>query len=88
MLTGDKVMEIFSMADDFCKFFDAKKVKYMLKPTGKRKYNRSSTMSKAEVMPLMILFHASGYRSFKHFYLEKVCKHLGHLFPNVVFVIG
>ena len=32
----------------------------------------------------MILFHDFGYRYFKHFYLEKVCKHLRHLFPNVV----
>ena len=73
------------MADDFCKFFDAMTAKYTLKPIGKRKYHRSSTMSKAEVMLIMILFHDSGYRCFKHFYLEKVCKHLRHLFPNVVF---
>ena len=43
------------MADDFCKFFDAMTAKYALKPTGKRKYHRSSTMSKAEVMLIMIL---------------------------------
>ena len=72
------------MADDFCKFFDAMITKYTLKPTGKRKYHRSPTMSKAEVMLIMILFHDSGYRSFKQFYLEKVCKHLRHLFPKVV----
>ena len=76
MITEDKVTEIFCMADDFCKFFDAMKAKYTLKPIGKRKYQRSSTMSKAEVMLIMILFHDSGYRCFKHFYLEKVCKHL------------
>ena len=35
-------------------------------------------------MMIMILFHDSGYCRFKHFYLEKVCKHLRHLFPNVV----
>ena len=84
MITEDKATEIFCMADDFCKFFDAMAAKYALKPVGKRKYHRSSTMSKAEVMLIMILFHDSGYRCFKHFYLEKVCKHLGHLFPNVV----
>ena len=38
--------------------------KYTLKPTGKRKYHRSSTMSKAEVMLIIILFHDSGYRYF------------------------
>ena len=71
MITEDKVTEIFYMADDFCKFFDAMVAKYTLKPTGKRKYHRDSTMSKAEVMLIMILFHDSGYRCFKHFYLEK-----------------
>ena len=71
MITEDKVTEIFCMADDFCKFFDAMVAKYTLKPTGKRKYHRDSTMSKAEVMLIMILFHDSGYHCFKHFYLEK-----------------
>ena len=64
MITGDKVTEIFYMADDFCKFFDAMTAKYTLKPTGKRKYHRNSTMSKAEVMLIIILFHGSGYRCF------------------------
>ena len=64
MITVDKVTEIFCMADDFCNFFDAMTAKYALKPTGKRKYHRNSTMSKAEVMLIIILFHDSGYRCF------------------------
>ncbi len=64
MITKDKVTEIFCMADDFCKFFDTITTKYTLKPTGKRKYHRNSTMSKAEVMLIMIPFHGSGYRCF------------------------
>ncbi len=35
-------------------------------------------------MLIMILFHDSDYRCLKHFYQEKVCKHLRHLFPKVV----
>ena len=50
----------------------------------KKNYHRNSTMSKAEVMLIMILFHDSGYRCFKHFYLEKVCKQLHHLFPQII----
>ena len=50
MITEDKVTEIFYMADDFCKFFDAIGGKYTLKPTGKESTHRDSTMSKAEVM--------------------------------------
>ena len=41
-------------------------------------------MSVAEIMLIMILFHSGGYRCFKHFYLEYVCKHLAHLFPRKV----
>ena len=33
---------------------------------------------------IMILFHDSGYRCLKHFYIEKVCRHMRHLFPKVV----
>ena len=84
MITESKVIELFCMVDDFCKFFDAIMAKYMLKPVMKRKYHHASTMSKAEIMLIMILFHDSGYRSLKHFYLEKVRRHMRHLFPNVV----
>lgn len=72
------------MAYDFCKFFDTMTAKYTLKTGKKRTYHRDSTMSKAEIMLIIILFHDSGYRCLKHFYLEKVCKHLRHLFPEVV----
>ena len=84
MITESKVIELFCMADEFCKFFDAMMTKYTLKPATKRKYHRDSTMSKAEIMLILILFHDSGYRCLKHFYLEKVCKHMRHLFPKVV----
>ena len=32
MITESKVIELFCMADEFCKFFDAMMTKYMLKP--------------------------------------------------------
>ena len=84
MLTEDKVTELFFMADEFCKFFDRMMARYTLKNTGKRPYHRESALSKAEIMLIIILFHDSGYRCFKHFYLDNVCKHLRHLFPKVV----
>ena len=40
-------------------------------------------MSKAEIILIMIHFHDSSYCCLKHFYLEKVCKHMRHLFPWV-----
>ena len=67
------------MADDFFRFFDAMMEKYTLKEAKKRKYHRDGTLSKAEVMVILILFHGSGYRC-----LEHVSKHLRHLFPELV----
>lgn len=84
MINENKVTEIYCMADDFCKVFDDQMTKYTIQPQSKRKYHRDSTLLKAEVMVIMILFHGSGYRCLKHFYLQHVCKHLWHLFPKVV----
>ncbi len=84
MLTEDKIIELFCMTDDFCYFFDTMMSKYTIQPQGKRRYHRASRMSKSEVMLIIILFHDSGYRCLKHFYIEKVCKHMRNLFPNVV----
>ena len=50
IITYGGVTEIFCMADDFCKFFDAMTAEYTLKPTGKRKYHRNSTTTKIDVM--------------------------------------
>ena len=84
MIPESKVTEIFVMADDFCKFFDQMMEKYSIPDKNKRKYHRNGTMSKAEIMVILILFHSSGYRCLKHFYLNHVCVHLRHLFPDVV----
>jgi len=87
MFTDTKVTEIFCLADDFCQFFDSLLKRYSLDTSSiipKRKYYRAPKMSKAEVMLILILFHASGYRCLKHYYLEYVCVHLRHLFPELV----
>lgn len=84
MFTENKVTEIFFMPDEFCKYFDALTEKDTVPSPKKRKYYRESTMSKAEVMLIIILFHNSGYRCLKHLYLEKVCKHMRYHFPRVV----
>ena len=89
MITESKVIELFCIADDlaslifnFVSFFDAMMSKYTLKPVMKLPYHRASTMSKAEIMLIMILFHDSGYRCLKHFYLEKICRDMRHLFSS------
>ena len=41
--------EIFCIADDFCKYFDAMMEKHTIKAPSKRKYHRDGTLSKALV---------------------------------------
>ena len=45
MITEDKVTEIFCIADDFCKVFDAQMAKYTFKAERKRKYHRESSLA-------------------------------------------
>ena len=41
MITEDKDTEIFCIADDFCKVFDAQMAKYTFKAERKRKYHHT-----------------------------------------------
>lgn len=86
MLTDDKVTEIFVMADEFCKVFNQMQKRRGLNPsnTGKRHNFRSNRMSDAEIMTILIIFHMSNHKCFKHFYLNEICINKRHLLPNVV----
>ena len=87
MFPEDKIIEIFSMCDDFSKVFGgivSKSAITGVKPERKREYHRDGKVSDSEVMTILILFHNSGFRCLKHFYLEYVCKHMRQLFPKTV----
>ncbi|MCB9092691.1 MAG: IS982 family transposase [Halobacteriovoraceae bacterium] len=80
----NEIIELFCLIDDFTKRFNTlcslKQIEYK-----KRKIrNRKSRTSLAEVMTMLILFHRSNYRCFKHFFLHEVSKNLKYLFPNLV----
>ncbi len=87
MLTEDKITEIFVIADEFCKVFNA-----MLRRRGiskirtdrKREYHRDCRLSQAEVIVIMIMFHSSNHKCLKHFYLNKICQRYRHLLPETV----
>ena len=86
MLTDDKVTEIFVMADEFCKVFNQMlKRRGLNSPKlGKRHYFRPNRMCDAEIITILIIFHMSNHKCFKHFYLNEICVNKRHLFPNVV----
>lgn len=46
--------------------------------------DRRGQMHLSEVMTILVLFHDSGYRTFKHFYLKHVCKELTAEFPHLL----
>ena len=87
MFPNNKIIEIFSICDDFSKVFD-KTLEQKAIPncdsSKKRKYHRDGMMSDSEVMTILILFHDSGYRCLNHFYIQYVCKYMRHLFPKTV----
>lgn len=86
-IARDKITEIFCMVDDFCHIYDRFIKINGLAPKrdkSKRKYHRDSTLSDAEVMTIMILFHLMGYKCLKHLYLNEVYKNMTDLFPHTV----
>ena len=84
MFPKSKVTEIYCMTDDFCKEFSFQQEKYMIEDKKIGHRNKPNRMSDAEMMVILILFHSGGFRCFKHYYKEYVCKHLEHLFPHRV----
>ena len=84
MFPESKVTEIYCMADDFCKEFTLQQKKYMIKDMKTMHRNKPNRMSDTEIMVILILFHSGGFRCFKHYYKEYVCKHLKHPFPRQV----
>lgn len=73
--------ELFCSVDDFVKSQKYNPVKAL---AVKKIRNRNGTMSMSELMTIVIWFHCSGYKTFKHYYLEHVCKHLRQDFPNLI----
>lgn len=80
MINFDKVTDIFCLVDEFCNNFDNYTKDFILGNPSKRPL----IMSKSEVITITILFHLSGFRCFKHFYIYYVQKHMQDDFPNTV----
>ncbi len=73
MICFDKITDIFSIVDEFCKDFDKTTQPFLLGKPSKR----PSIMSKSEVITIYLLFHLSGFRCFKHYYIfmfKSICK--------------
>lgn len=83
MISKDKITEIFCSIDDFCLVFEPAIEKRQLS-TGKKTRKRKFTMCTSEIVTITVLFHLSGIRTFKHFYIYYVQEQLREEFPDTV----
>lgn len=77
------LVEIFCEIDDFCKYFE-NEWKNKLLSSGAIKRVRKTRLSMSEIMTIVVYFHTSGYRDFKHYYKQYVLEHLRGAFPKLV----
>lgn len=80
MINFDKITDIFCTVDEFCAEFEKFTQAFILGNPPKKK----ARMSNSEVITIIILFQLSGFRTFKHFYIYYVQKHMTNEFPKTV----
>lgn len=77
------IVALFYDLDKFAVTFEPSWKRHLLS-VGKLHRHRPSQMHLSEIMTILVLFHASGYRTFKHFYLDHVCRYLRCEFPRLL----
>ena len=62
-ITKDKITEIFCIIDDFCQEYDKEIARMSIcEPDGRKHRNRKCTMSRSEIMTILICFHFNTFR--------------------------
>jgi hypothetical protein len=82
-MNENQITRVFCEVDDFVKILKMNLDSRLLGP-GTRQRIRKTGLSDSEIMTLVILFHQSGYRTFKHFYCNLVRPRWRHLFPGML----
>ena len=75
---------IFCDLNDFYQDFEANYAKRLKLSTDDKRIPCHSRLCLSEVMTIVVLFHGSGYKTFKEFYLNEVLKHWRIDFPKLV----
>ena len=69
MNNNANLVEIYYLADEFCKeFYKAMKGHTLEQTNAKKRRNRKFKLNDAEVITILIAFHLGGYRNLKSFY--------------------
>jgi hypothetical protein len=77
------ILPVFCDIDDFSQVFEPYWKQHLL-ASRQRQRHRPTTLCLSEVMTILVLFHASGYRNFKDYYTRHVLQHLRWAFPKLV----
>jgi hypothetical protein len=78
-----RLIAMFCDIDDFCKRFEPLYHQHLLQ-SGQRYRTRRTELALSEILTLLVSFHCSHYRTFKHYYTEYVEPHLRPYFPTLV----
>ena len=79
------IITLFCEIDDFFLAHEKRQATQSLpRATPLETRGRPRRLHPSEVMTLLIAFHESGYRTFKHFYQKHVCVYWCAEFPNLV----
>ena len=73
---------VFCDVDDFCKAYEEYCMHSLMME--KQKIIPRTRMALSEIMTILIMFHLSGYRTFKWYYQKHVMQHQKKDFPNLV----
>ncbi len=85
MNSNANLVEIFYLADEFCKeFYQVMEGHLLEQNNSKKRRKRKFKLNDAEVITIMIAFHLGGFRNLKFFYVNYVKKHLTEYFPETV----
>src|SRR4051812_40735717 len=80
------IVVVFCQIDDFCRQFEPLWRQHQLEKLphpidGRRR--RPAGLALSETLTLLVWFHLSGYRTFKHFYQGHACQQLRAEFPGL-----
>lgn len=79
----DQLITIFCDIDEFGQAFEPVYTQRLLH-SGQRQRTRQTALALSEILTLLVYFHWSHYRTFKHYYTEDVAVHLRPYFPHLV----
>ena len=78
------IISVFYDADNFYKEFELYLKEYCLSCDEKLPSKTHGFLTEAEIMTICVVFHLSGYRTFKHYYNELISARYKKFFPNLV----